>query len=269
MVKRKEISFPLLVLIVFGLTISMVLADPSGPNTFSVESQRRMNTSGLGGSADTAVWAGNISRISISGVSLTTHWAGFYGNISGGITLDDENNRTLYNWTNTNPRGEIFATTATSVNWSNGPASDEGLGQQNLRCFQMQDIVSNTSTEEDVNRTDLEATMGLLENDVDGIDETFTVAQGHVEFTVGSSNFSANHCSATRMFNSTEQKGVSEYVELILYDDSNDAVIYTALIANNSMGFIGGQTDWEMMVLENGNGTNTAPTTYYFYVELT
>ncbi len=267
MVKRKDISFPLVVLIVFGLTISIVLADPSGPNTFSVDSQVRMNTSGLGGSADTAVWAGNISRLTISGITLTTHWAGFYGNITGAITLDDQNNRTLYNWSQANPLGEIYATTATAVNWTNGPASDEGLGQQNLRCFPSTDVLTNQS--EDVNRSELEATMGLLANDVDGIDETFTVASSHQGFIVGSSNFTANHCPATNMFNANETQTGTDYEEVLLYDDSNNAVLFVALISNNALGFIGGQTDWEMMVLENGNGTNTAPTTYYFYVELT
>ena len=273
MVIQRKTSFLLLVLLALGFMISVVIADPSGPNTFTIDSQSRMNTSGLGGSADSAVWAGNISRITISGMSLTTHWAGFYGNITGTITLDDENNKTLYNWSNSDPQGEIIATTATIVNWSNGPASDEGsANRKNLRCWENSHPLNfglSDNGSEDTNRTELEHTFGLSVNDVDGVDETFLAANNHRPFTIGSANFTANHCPATNMFNINETQTGVDYEEVMLYDDTNNAVLWTALISNNSLGFTGGQTDWEMMVLENANGTDTAPTTYYFYVELT
>jgi len=44
--------------------------------------------------------------------------------------------------------------------------------------------------------------------------------------------------------------------------------VYTAMINMSTTGFRNSITDFELLVGENGNSTSTAPTSYYFYVEL-
>ena len=62
--------------------------------------------------------------------------------------------------------------------------------------------------------------------------------------------------------------------EVLLHDNVNSAIIYTAFISHvfqptsDSNGFDGVVHDFEMVVGEDGHGTDTASSTYYFYLEL-
>ena len=44
--------------------------------------------------------------------------------------------------------------------------------------------------------------------------------------------------------------------------------IFVSLIQPNTIGFDNKIYDFEMMVLDDGHGSNTEPTTYFFYIEL-
>ena len=51
--------------------------------------------------------------------------------------------------------------------------------------------------------------------------------------------------------------------------DGSDRIIFASLLyEGDPVGFDGDKHDFEMLVLENGHGTNTAVTVYYFWVEL-
>ncbi len=45
-------------------------------------------------------------------------------------------------------------------------------------------------------------------------------------------------------------------------------IIFTSLLEQNLAGFDNKTHDFEMLVLEDGHGTNVATTTYYFWLEL-
>lgn len=255
----------LIVLLLSVVCLVSVFGLPESPGTFSILGQDR-RAQGTQGFTDGNVFAGNVTHLSVVGFSITQSWAGFYGNISGTIVLDDSFNRTLYNWTLADPRGEIYATTSVTINWSGNITAGQAqaaTGYSNLRCWNTFEPSAGLT-----NLSELEDLFDIGASDVDGIDETFRTGI-HAAFVTAAVNFSANSCRATSLFLNTELQDTALYQEVILLDQTNDAVIWTALLSNGSTsGFTGGQTDFEMMVPENGNGTNTAPTTYYFYVEL-
>ena len=60
------------------------------------------------------------------------------------------------------------------------------------------------------------------------------------------------------------------YQEVILIDILSNALLYTAIIdfERNTTGFNGKVWDFQMIVPEDGHGTDTATTEYNFYLEL-
>ena len=201
----------------------------------------------------------------ITHVRVTESWQGYYGNISGTITLDDANNYTLYDWSSPTPSGEIYASNGSSVTWSN------------IYCL---NVTQNGSTVNGIPRPDgsvtningsqIELNFGINNTDKDGLTETFN--DTFIDsFTVGSENFDVTDgCSAAHPY-TNQIYAETEWQELLLSD--NGTLIFTAIIRNNANGFQPGTEDtydFQMLVLENGHTESAASTTpYYFFVELT
>ena len=100
----------------FILAASFVLAEetsvPQGPDSLLVsDSGRHFNASAP---KLLQAKAGNVSALVIAHTRVTEAWQGYYGNITGTITLDDADNFTLYNWNLPDPRGEIYASNGTN-----------------------------------------------------------------------------------------------------------------------------------------------------------
>jgi hypothetical protein len=233
----------ILLAISFVFAMGFVLAQPNGASTITSVS----NSSGASTAPTShAAIAGNVSEITITGVSNSQSWQGFFGNVSGGIRLANAAGNVLYNWSLASPQGEVFASNDSSVAWTN------------LFCF-------NATG----NGTSLEAQYGIDSTDIDGVNETFLETVAHDAFTVGSTSFIANQCPAAFMFDSTGQGVDNSFEEVLLTDASyNEHVIYTAILEQNVLGFDGTQNDFQMIVLENGHLGDTSTTSYYFYVEL-
>ena len=168
------------------------------------------------------------------------------------MTLDDAFNYTLYSWDLVEPAGEIYA-----VNDSKLPLWDQ------VMCFNL-----SQNAAQNVTITELETSLGMGVNDVDGVNETFNHTFAGT-FQVGSS-VAINKNSGCRSVSLYVNDGYSgmNFNETILTDNtSNENVIYVSLLEPSSTGFQGSPVDFEMIVGENGD---TAPaSTYYFYVELT
>ena len=62
---------------------------------------------------------GNVTQLSITAYTQTRAWQAYYGNVSGTIVLDDSMGYRVYSWDNTNPSGQIFASTS-QVDFSDG-----------------------------------------------------------------------------------------------------------------------------------------------------
>jgi len=244
-------------LILLGLCLAVLatfaMADPSSPSSLTPGATSTFNPGNYQTQTVTAT-AGNITALLISGISQTRAWQGYYGNVSGSITLDDANNFTFYNWSASEPRGQIYATLNLSITW-NG-----------VQCF-------NFTNDSSANMSTMESYYGISSDDYDGINETFNETN-HVSFQVGSRTMTS--CPTTYIFQNDVPQG-ENFTDVLLYDPTlNDTGwIYTTLIETKAVNthakatcYNGQQCDFQLLVNDDGHGTNTAATTYYFWVEL-
>ena len=206
--------------------------------------------------------AGNVTELTISGYSVTQSWQGYFGNITGTIQLADANDNSLYNWTLASPQGEIYASLNNTISWNN------------VQCFNFTangtggsgGEVSGATNLGGINLTTLEAQFNIGEDDVDGVNETFYLTD-HDEFYTSNLHFSANECRSTRVYGNGGPAD-QQFEEVLLYEYSTGSFIFTALLEEDLQGFDSAAHDFEMLVLEDGHGTDTASSSYYFYVEL-
>lgn len=254
-------QFLFVVLSLFVLLAASVLADPNGPDSITVAgSGRHTNESGA---VRLDAFAGNVTALVITQVRSTQAWQGYYGNITGTITLDDANNQTLYDWSLPTPSGEVYASNGSIVAWNkiycmnvSGNRNYSGPGGG---------IYYN------INGTGIELNFGINVTDKDGLNETFndtyTDATG---FKVGATTIDVvDGCSLAHPY-TTEAYLETGWQELLLTD--NASMVFTTLVRDNANGFQTGATDtydFQMFVLENGHtGSELTTTPYYFFVEL-
>jgi hypothetical protein len=245
----KGIVFVALFLLVASIGVKAAGQEPAGASKTETSSSR-MDANVA--SSDNA-YAGNISGMVVTGFSITQTWAGYYGNVTGTVKLDDANNKTMYDWTLAEPSGEIYAVNETPT-WTT------------VNCFNF----SSTGAGALQNLTKIETLYGLAKDDVDGFDETFNSTNGQATFYVGANTIaSTTTCRQTSLYDNTEaDPGATKFREVLLYDATGNNVIYTAILQNDTAGFNAKTIDFELIVPENGHNADTNPTTYYFYVEL-
>jgi len=229
---------------IFVFTLGVTLAEPNGADPVSVvgSSERGAATSPQ---SEVAV-AGNVTELTIYGISNTQTWQGYYGNVSGSITLSDASGNPMYNWSLASPKGEVFASENDSVDWTG------------IECF---DWASDGAA--------LEAAKNI-DGAEDGIDETFApwATNQHAVFSVGVTTFNATtQCMSTDVFDSTGASVDGTFEEVLLGDGTGNA-IFAALLEEDVVGFNSVSHDFQMLVLEDGHNGDTATTDYYFYVEL-
>lgn len=277
---RVKINSIIAMAVLFSLaTMSLVLAvsQPEGPGTFTqVTSTRRAAAA----NASIAAYAGNVTHLNVAGSTVTQTWQGYVGNVSGTITLDDSSGNTLYDWTLADPEGEIYATYTPYVDWTTGFVtcwnwSDQSAGDSNALTLGELEGWDTTNAPTNV------ATLGLATDDVDGVNETFSVpgASAHSSFYVAGKYIDGTagvSCPLAKLYNSTSTTGTaaSAPFEQVLLQYNGTAsinsggVIYTSILKDDIVGYDGTTWDFEMIVGEDGHSGNTATTTYYFYVEL-
>lgn len=208
--------------------------------------------------------AGNITEITTpEGIGKTQAWAGYFGNVSGTIMLADNSDNIMYNWTLASPEGEIFASTNNSISWDN------------IQCFNFtaagtyQDESGNGGSTNlyGKNLTQLESEYNIRQDDLDGVDETFSLSGlgTHNTFYVNSKEFSEGECWNTRIIDWTGIGQDNNFEEVLLYEPVTYSVIFGALLNEDVLGFDNKPHDFEMIVLEDGHQTDTEVTIYYFY----
>jgi hypothetical protein len=192
--------------------------------------------------------AGNVTYMTLYGYTITQSWQGYYGNISGTVMLADNNDNVLYNWSLADPEGEVYAS-------ENGTGIDWG----NIACFDL-----------DADHNTLETWFNISYDDVDGVNETFSDGNTHERFYTANTEFTPGQCAAAWLFNDTGFQGANTWEEVLLTDQSDTVqVIFTSLIEEHgATGFDGNNYDFQMIVLEDGHGTDVDYRDYYFYVEL-
>lgn len=252
----------LLTISVILFSMSYALAEPFGANNTLIKSERSPADAPTSAQAQ----AGNVTELNINGFSITRAWQGYFGNVTGTIQLADASDNILYNWSLASPQGEIYASTNSSITWSN------------IQCFNYTatgtyaDDTANAGATSlyGTNLTQLESSFNITSDDVDGVNETFTLsgAGTHDAFYSSSLLFSEGECQNTQLFSDAGTGENNKFEEALLYEPTSRSIIFTSLLDEDVLGFDGAPHDFEMLVLEDGHGTDTSTTTYYFYVEL-
>lgn len=207
--------------------------------------------------------AGNVTEFNTDTSSISRTWQGYFGNVTGTIVLGDANNNTLYDWSVSSPQGEIYAVRSASVpSWSDTRCA-------NTDELEAEDIALNvdSSVDEDaINRTFVDG--GSAEAQAH-----FGSALSHPTFYVADSEILTDTCPVAYLYNSTGSQ-TDAFREVILSDGGSVPIIYTAFLAHtfypteDKEGFDGANHDFQMIVGEDGHGTDIATSTYYFYLEL-
>lgn len=248
--KKRILLLALAILLVVQVSVAL----PEGPLNLTVlNSSRRTPAS----AADVSAYAGNVSQLNLDGDTVTQTWQGYYGNISGTITLDDHLNKTLYDWALASPEGEVYAATAT-IDFSQG----------NIKCFNY----SSSVPAEYMSLDELESSLGLASTDVDGVNETFKNETTHTSFYAGlnfiDGSVAEDACPTVKLYNSTEGSTAGLFEEVLLYDLTSHIPIYASIIEEDQIGFSNQSIDFQMIVGEDGHNGDSTATTYYFYLEL-
>jgi hypothetical protein len=261
---KQKIMLGLISLFMLALFAGFVNATPQGPDNITVSDSGRnsVSTSPITIQAE----AGNVTALVITSTRVTQAWQGYYGNITGTITLDDASNNTLYDWSLPNPTGEIYASNGSSVTWAN------------VYCMNVSGTRNITGSDGagggpgviyNINGSQIELNFGINVTDRDGLNETFNDTFDS-SFAVGSITIDSNDgCSEAHPF--VDENHNTAWDEVLLSD--NESLIFTAVIRSNQDMYktTGTETaDFQLLVLENGHsGSDTSTTSYYFYVELT
>ncbi len=250
------------VILVIGLFMPIVLAiQPTGGSvTPGTPQTAPMDTAG-----NDSAYAGNVTYLGITGIVTTQTWQGYFGNVSGAIQLADSSDNVIYNWTLTEPSGEIYASTNSTITWGN------------IQCL---NFTANTTGSAGsagatnlagTNLTVLESRFNIDASDADGVDETFSFTpsgDGHDAFTTANLQFSAGECLSTKAYS---QGGAvaNQFEEALLYEPTTSSVVFASILEQGALtGFNGADNDFETLVLEDGHGADTSATTYFFFVEI-
>jgi hypothetical protein len=262
-----KFNFILLILALIGIVGMISFVAALSPNGATVSPGTPM-TAPNDSAGNASAMAGNITELTISGFSTTQAWQGYFGNVSGVIQLADSNRKVMYNWSLAQPGGEVYASTNSSVIWTN------------IQCFNFTAVgnltvdgeVSGETSKNGYNLTMLQAMYGISESDGDTVNNTFVylgAANGHNAFYTANKQFIAGECPNTRIFDSNGVGTDGDFEEVLLYEPTSTSTVFASLIEKGGTNGFDSQThNFEMLVLENGHNGDVSATTYYFFVEL-
>ena len=201
--------------------------------------------------------AGNVTQLSVFDAdSTTSFWQGYYGNVSGTITLGDANNYTMYSWIGgSTTTGEIYATNETVKNWAGVECINLSTDYRGFNC--------QGENEQCLNITEIEDGYGMQATNADGFDETFNETLGQIQ--VGTVTLS--DCSKTDLFVNGTRADNDYWNETVLTINDTSTIIYASIINSDTYGYNNQTWDFQMIVADNPDVG--APTKYYIYTELT
>lgn len=251
---RSTVQIVFSILLMLALAFSALAAsEPKAPLYFTRGASSTMNETNFG-TVQTDALAGNITQLTLTGISQTRSWQGYYGNVTGWITLDDANNFTFYNWSDAEPRGQVYASlvSAGTPNW---PTVD---------C-------TNFSTE----AATFDTKYSINPDDYDNVTNTYNVTN-HPQFQIIDRNVSG--CPTTYIWRDDLYQS-NDFVNVLLSDTNNagtDRWVFGTIMENKDVSnktdktcYNGELCDFQLLVAENGHGTDIAVTPYYFWVDIT
>ena len=238
--ERTIVMFALIVAAV-SLAAAFVAADPTAPVSTALQSSSSRDLSGLPAQTVDAR-GGNVTQINIEALTITKAWQGYYGQVSGEITLDDASSNTFYNWSMTSVGGEVYATRASSITWTN------------VNCTNATNVTAEQTY------------LGQVTADGDSVTNTFSLTT-HPAFNVSTSQIFADTCRSTHGFANNASQS-QNWTQVLLTDWTGGHIIYTTILNDTAVGFDGGTYDFQLLVGENEHTGSIGVTQYYFWVEL-
>ena len=207
----------------FFCTASVLAVEPFGANVNPISPSDRAPMDAAG-QDDNAI-AGNITELDVSGYSITQSWQGYFGNVTGTVQLADSADNVMYNWSLASPEGEIYASTNNSIIWGY------------IQCFNF--LADGTYADDTgnaggtsaygTNLTILEDMFGIASDDVDGVNNTFSLAGTHESgeglahdlFYTNNFEFSAGECYSTHIFSDTQSAEDGKFQEVIFMNQQH------------------------------------------------
>jgi hypothetical protein len=214
-------------------------ATPVNPTNLSVGASSRGNVSGAD-NQNASAEAGNATNLDIDSLQLTKSWQGYYGNVTGKILLSDGSNNRMYDWNISSPAGQVYASRSGTVDWTS------------VNCSSAAQITAERTA------------LGQGVTDADSVANTFT-SEGHPGFNIGTNPIAG--CKSTTLYNQTGVQ--SSLFWNILLSDTNNQTVYATILDHNKKGFQGSNLDFELLVGEDGHGSEAnSVTPYFFFVDL-
>ncbi|MFH1306574.1 MAG: hypothetical protein ABIH83_02875 [Candidatus Micrarchaeota archaeon] len=187
-----------------------------------------------------SAWGGNITRVNLTINSSTLHWQGFYGTISGTLTLAGGNS-TLRLWNASNITGQIYVSRDSNVNFTGINATSANLSQ-------------------------VDSAFSFLGGASDSAPNTGTDSANSA-FSIGQYRVYANTYPKILTRNST---GSSVWEQVVLRhstDGDSEDFVFVGLVNSSGVAYNGDSAHFQLIVPEDAAGDASA-TTYYFYGEL-
>jgi hypothetical protein len=191
------------------------------------------------GSNSTQSAGGYITQIDIyPQFNQTKNWQGFYGNVSGIISLKGNNEKEIYNWSVNLTNTSIYATTESDYTFA------------------------NWSTLYNANITNLDKLWFNNEIMADTVANTYKTYTGNRTFVNTSLN--ASHVQTLA--------GFDDYVIQSVPDvGTKNDTLWAAVVSESKPNYKNGSSNYELLVPVTNNGTGFGDTygdTYYFYIEI-
>jgi len=265
MIGKKNLAvFLLTIVFVAGLFLISYAAAivPNGAQVAAGTPERSDNNATSPGQDEAQ--AGNITELILTGTTITQAWQGYYGNVSGTVTLEDASGDVLYNWTGlADVSGEVYASTNQTVAWA-------GIQCLNFTANGTMESAGETAGGTNLagtNLTRLHSEFNVGSTDGDAVNNTFTEGNSHAEFFTANLNFTIGECPSTDVFDNTGAVD-GTFEEVLLYEPTTTSVVFAALLESDVTGFDNRAHDFEMLVLEDGHSGDESSTTYYFFAEI-
>ncbi len=237
-------------LLFLNLSYFVSAVDPSGATMTNVSSSEKTTSSADFGNHS----KGAIHTILLQAEQQDTKWKAYVGNVSSTFVLDDADGYSIYQWDISSFTGQVYITRLTSAPaWADvSCASVENKSSEDIK-------VNHTTTAED------------------SVNSTFT-QKAHKSFYVGGTvSIVENDCySIATWVNDTQQtpSTTQPFTELLLWDNTNDEMIYTTFVESDRHGYKGDESsinttyDFQAIVPDDA-GSGEPAERYYFYLELT
>jgi hypothetical protein len=185
---------------------------------------------------------GSFTTLTLNVTSQTSKWKAYVGNVTGKLTLDNSNNKTIYDWALTLVQGEVYVSRNDSINFAS------------VACANTTQINSE------------ESTLGINSSSSDSINGTFR-QRIHRSFVIGGTGLIANStCYSIATYINDASQSSSEntvFQEVVMSDGSH--LVFVTILEDSQSGFDLGTYDFQMIVPDNPTEVSN---TYYFYAEL-